>query len=154
MSLQEDFRASGLEAKEYILGIWAETELTEDAISDIDPGYLNPEDIEQTLTALVRELPASMDRKDFYKRLVLDFVNQDNGTSLKDYCSVVECLDDSIGSKRELLANLFTRVLRGELVSFGVHRHPEEANAVLLQRRVNPWCARVDDLISLEQGLQ
>ena len=154
MSLQEDFKTSGLEAEEYVRTIWAETELTEDALGDIDPGYLDPDDIEQALTAVVRELPASMNRKDFYKRLVIDFVNQENGTSLRNYCAVVECLDDSIGSKRELLANLFTRVLRGELVSFGGHRHPEEANAVLLQRRVNPWRAKVDDLISLEQGLQ
>ena len=110
MSLQTDYMESGLGAEEYIRTIWAETELTEDMLVDVDLGYFRTE---------------IFARQSF-----------------------------QAGSKREMLANMFTRVLRGELVATVQHRLPEEANTVLSQRGVNPWQARLDKLIALELGLR
>lgn len=154
MSLQTDFSESGLSAEEYIRTIWEETELTEDALMDVDPGYLDPGDIEQALTSAIKEGPATQARKDFYKRLVIDYINQDNGAVIDEYCRTVENLEGNDSAKREMLANMFTRVLRGELAMSEQHRLPSEANMILAQRGINPWQARLDKLIALEQGLK
>lgn len=154
MSLQTDYTESGLRAEDYIRAIWEETELTEDMLVDVDPGYLDPSDIEQAVTVDIKEGPATQARKDFYKMLVLDFINQENGSMLDRYCLDLSNIEGNESVKREMLANMFTRVLRGELVATEQHRLPEEANSILSQRSVNPWQARLDKLFALEQGLK
>ena len=154
MSLETDYRKSDLRAEDYIRTIWEETELTEDMLVDVDPGYFDSGDIEQAITSAIKEGPATQARKDFYKRLVLDFINQENGAVLDRYCLDLGNLEGNESAKREMLANMFTRVLRGELVATEQHRLPEEANTILSQRGVNPWQARLDKLIALEQGLR
>ena len=154
MSLQTDYMESGLGAEEYIRTIWAETELTEDMLVDVDLGYFDARDIERTVNAAINDGPATQTRKDFYKMLVFDYVSQDSGSVIERYCLDFGNLDGDESSKREMLANMFTRVLRGELVATEQHRLPEEANTVLSQRGVNPWQARLDKLIALELGLR
>lgn len=154
MSLQTDYTESGLRAEDYIRKIWEETELTEDMLADVDPGCLDPSDIQQAVTAAIKDGPATQARKDFYKMLVLDYINQDNGAVLDRYCLGLGNLEGNENAKREMLSNMFTRVLRGELVATEQHRLPEEANTILSQRVVNPWQARLDKLIALEQGLR
>ena len=154
MSLQTDYTESCLRAEDYIRAIWDETELTEDVLVDVDPGYLDPGDIEQAITSAIKEGPATQARKDFYKMLVLDFINQENGAVLDRYCLDLGNIEGNESAKREMLANMFTRVLRGELVATEQHRLPAEANTILSQRGVNPWQARLDKLIALEQGLR
>ena len=154
MSLQTDYTDSRLPAEDYLRVIWDETELTEDMLDDVDLGYLDPGDIEKSVDSAIKEGSATQARKDFYKMLVCDFVNQDNGAVLDRYCRDLSNLEGNEGTKREMLANMFTRVLRGELVATEQHRLPEEANTVLSQRGVNPWQARLDKLIALEQGLR
>ena len=154
MSLQADFSASGLRSEGYVRTIWTETELTEDALMAVDPGYLSPEDLEQAVLDWVKEGSATQSRKDFYKLLVLDYFNQENGAVFSEFCNVVEGLDDSESVKREMLANLFTRVLRGELVASEQHRLPSDATQILSQRAFNPWQARLEKFMALEQGLK
>ena len=153
MSLQTDYTESGLRAEDYIRTIWDETELTEDMFVDVDPEYLDPSDIGQAVNAAIRNGPATQARKDFYRMLVFDFINQENGAVLDRYCLDLVSLEGNENDKREMLANMFTRVLRGELVATEQHRLPEEASTILSQRGVNPWQARLDKLIALEQGL-
>lgn len=154
MSLQTDYTESCLRVEDYIRLIWDETELTEDMLVDVDPGYLDPGDIEQAITSAIKDGPATQARKDFYKMLVLDFINQENGAVLDRYCLDLGNIEGNEIAKREMLANMFTRVLRGELVATEQHRLPEEANTILSQRGVNPWQARLDKLIALEIGLR
>ena len=154
MSLQTDYKESGLGAKEYISTIWDETEWTEDMLDNVDLGYLDAGDIERAVNAAINDGPATQTRKDFYKMLVLDYVNQDGGSAIDRYCLDLGNIEGSESSKQERLANMFTRVLRGELVATEQHRLPEEANTVLSQHGVNPWQARLDRLIALEQGLR
>ena len=154
MSLQTDYAESCLRAEDYIRAIWDETELTEDMLVDVDPGYLESGDIEQAITSAIKDGPATQARKDFYKMLVLDFINQENGAVLDRYCLDLGNIEGNESAKREMLANMFTRVLRGELVATEQHRLPAEANTILSQRGVNPWQARLDKLIALEQGLR
>ena len=154
MSLQTDYTESCLRVEDYIRLIWDETELTEDMLVDVDPGYLDPGDIEQAITSAIKDGPATLARKDFYKMLVLDFINQENGAVLDRYCLDLGNIEGNESAKREMLANMFTRVLRGELVATEQHRLPAEANTILSQRGVNPWQARLDKLIALEQGLR
>lgn len=154
MSLQTDYTESCLRVEDYIRLIWDETELTEDMLVDVDPGYLDPGDIEQAITSAIKDGPATLARKDFYKMLVLDFINQENGAVLDRYCLDLGNIEGNESAKREMLANVFTRVLRGELVATEQHRLPAEANTILSQRGVNPWQARLDKLIALEQGLR
>jgi hypothetical protein len=153
MSLQLDFNESGLKAEEYIRTIWGETELTEDALLDVDPGYLDQGDIEHALYSVINDSQATQARKDFYRRLVIDYVNQENGAVFGEYCRIVENLEGNESSKREMLASIFTRVLRGELAMSEQHRLPSEANMILAHHGVNPWQARLDKLIALEHGL-
>ena len=154
MSLQADFSASGLRAEGYVRTIWTETELTEDVLMEVDPSYLAAEDLEQAVLGWIKEGSATQCRKDFYKLLVLDYFNQENGITLSEFCNVVEGLDDSENVKREMLANLFTRVLRGELAASELHRLPSDATQILSQRALNPWQARLEKFIALEQGLK
>ena len=153
MSLQEDYEESELRPEEYLHKIWEETELTEDML-DVDPGYLDPADIEQAVVTAIKDGPATQARKDFYKMLALDYVGQEDGAVLDRYCLDLGNLDGNECAKREMLANMFTRVLRGELVATEQHRLPVEANTILSQRSVNPWQARLDKLIALEQRLK
>lgn len=152
MSLQLDFNESGLKAEEYIRTIWGETELTEDALLDIDPEYLDSSNIERALISVINDSQATQARKDFYRRLVIDYVNQENGAVFDEYCRIVENLEGNESSKREMLASIFTRVLRGELAISEQHRLPSEANMILAHHSVNPWEARLNRLIALEQG--
>lgn len=154
MSLQTDYTESGLRAEDYIRAIWDETELTEDMFVDVDLGYLDLVDIERAITSAIKDGPATQARKDFYKMLVFEFINQENGAVLDRYCLDLGNLEGNESAKREMLASMFTRVLRGELVATEQHRFPEEANTILSQRGVNPWQARLDKLIALEQGLR
>ena len=154
MSLQTDYNESGLRAEDYIRTIWEETELTDDMLAVVDPGYLDPRDIWQAVTAAINDGPGTQARKEFYRMLVLDYINQDEGDVLESYCRDLGNLEGDENAKREMLANMFTRVLRGELVATEQHRLPEEANTILSQRGVNPWQARLDKFIALEQGLR
>lgn len=103
MSLQTDYTESGLRAEDYIRAIWDETELTEDMLVDVDPGYLDPVDIEQAITSAIKDGPATQARKDFYKMLVFEFINQENGAVLDRYCLDLGNLEGNESAKREML---------------------------------------------------
>ena len=153
MSLQTDYNESGLKEEAYIRTIWEETELTEDMLAGVDSGYLDRDDIQQAVTAAINEGSATQARKEFYRMLLFDYINQVNGAILDSFCFALGNLEGNEGSKREMLANMFTRILRGELVATEQHRLPVDANAILSQRGINPWKAQLDKLIAIEQDL-
>lgn len=154
MSLESDFKESSLRPEEYLRALWVETELTGDALSDIDPEYLNLEDVERTILDYVDRCSKVETRKDFYRLLLLNYLAQENGGVFMRFFNVVNDLRTSEDDKREMLANLFTRVLRGELATSQQHRTPAEASLVLSQDRMSPWRVRVANLIRLEQDLR
>lgn len=154
MSLESDFKESSLRPEEYLRKIWAETELTGDALSDIDPEYLNLEDVERTILDYVNRCSKVETRKDFYRLLLLNYLAQEEGGVFMRFYNVVNDLRNSEDEKREMIANLFTRVLRGELATSQHHRTPADASQVLSQAKMSPWRIRVESLIRLEQDLR
>lgn len=158
MSLQSDFEGSYMNPEEYLRLIWAETEITEDAFENLDDlGYIDSNEVKQTVYEVIRENVSSDERRTFYRRLLADYSKLDGGRSFDDYCQMVERLPGEESAKREALARMMTRVLRGELTSGGVaneHRPLQEATSLLQQtHHVDPWSARLNRLFEVEQGM-
>lgn len=138
MSLEEDFKKSGLTARDYVIQIWDETELSGDMFKHVDPEALDAEDVKSAvLDAIEENSSATPVRKDFYKVRLYKWVKRDDGGALARYCVDVGNLNGDEGAKREILASLFTRVLRGDLEE--PHREIEKVSYVLSQPRVDPW---------------
>lgn len=158
MSLKSDFDASHKQPEEYLRLVWAETEITEDAFENLDDlGYIDPAEVERAVDEVIRENVPSDERRAFYKRLLVDYSNLDIGNAFENYCQTVEHLPGEESARREALARMMTRVLRGELTSGGVaneHRPLQDATNLLRQtRRIDPWRARLDRLFVIEQGM-
>lgn len=153
MALDADFQASGLTEEGYVRTVWSETELTADALASVDLGWLAADDVANAVKDAIRDLPATDVRKNFYRKLVLDYVGQDDGRTLDEFIDVVASAAGDEESKRERLAALFTRVLRGEVATNVAHRQPAEANAILAGKGFNPWCAALEKLRMIEASL-
>lgn len=152
MSLNDDFKDAQCSPEQYLRRIWGETEIMEDVFDGVDFGF--HEDVERVVLQFIHDEEATETRKNLYRKLVLEFVNQKDGETFDGYCQNVEYLEVPEPVKWNMLAHLFTRVLRGELVLNREHRTPANAVGILGQGHVDPWCARLDELIALEKNLE
>ena len=158
MSLETDFIASKLTPEAYLRMFWDETELTEDVFADIDFSYLDPSEVEEAVKAAIRESAATPARRDFMTKLLMNYVQQtqpDGEPVFDAYCARIERLAGDDGAKREAMARMMTRVLRGELVPSAEHRLLVDVTQLLKQSRaIRPWQMRKDELIAREQELK
>lgn len=151
MSLESDFAASKLDHEAYLRLIWDETELSDDSLSGVDVEDPYPEDIKDALYSVISDGPATPERKTFYQKMLLNYLN---GTSLERFCNTLMHLAIPESEKKDQLAQLFMRVLRGELANNQTHRPIVEATEILAQRGARTWRAKVADLIALDQTVQ
>ena len=131
MAIRDDFDNSRLKEEDYIKALWQETSVPWTDFEDIDD-FTDADAIRKIAMDFIDACDGTDARKQLYRKFLAKYAGSGEFRALLDYLEVIFSGTDE--DKQKMLANVFTRVIRGGVV--GSHTLPMTCRDRL---SVNPW---------------
>lgn len=130
MAIRDDFDQSKLKEEDYIKVLWRETAVPWTDFEGIDID--DADEVREVVMKFVDACDGTDARKQLYRKFLAKYADSGELGALLDYLDVIFSGTDE--DKQMMLANTFTRVMRGAAV--GSHALPKTCRERL---SVNPW---------------
>ena len=144
MAIRDDFDQSKLKEEDYIKVLWRETAVPWTDFEGIDID--DADEVREVVMKFVDACDGTDARKQLYRKFLAKYVDSGEFSALLDYLDLIFSGTDK--DKQEMLASVFTRVLRGGAV--GSHALPMTCRERLT---VNPWRNALERLEQAEINL-
>lgn len=130
MAIRDDFEQSKVREEGYVKSLWQETAISWTDFEGVD--FTDADEIREIVLKFVEACGGTDARKQLYRKFIAKYEVSDEFTALLDFLDLIFQGTDE--DKQKMLANTFTRVMRGDAV--GSHALPKACRERL---SVNPW---------------